>query len=403
MPRQGSSRALRVVLVLLAGGLLASCAAPAAAPPAAPTGAAAAPTSPPAATAAPASSPAAKAEAGGTPAPAEPKVFQAGSAPAGAAAACSGPMRKITLGVSVSPPNVVHTPPFVARALGYFARRCIDATILQFEGGLSATNLAAVAQGQAMASLNEVAIGQGLKGKQVWGMAPRLPQAYVVSGAVKTAADLKGKRLSAAGGGVGSFNWRMGREVLKTAGLTVDDVQFISQGTAGRLPGLVTGQLDGVALHPEDVYLARQQKPDVHVLVDLDQLMPLYFFNAYGVSEDFLSRERALVRDTVAALIEANRTIYREKEKVIPIMVEATEKPRDAVEYAYDVLTQKCVWSVNTGFSRERTEWSTQNSVENGDVEPTRRPTYEQVVAEDLGKEALDLVGGPVTIGNCKD
>src|SRR5439155_7612656 len=179
--------------------------------------------------------------------------------------------------------------------------------IVQFEGGLSQTSLTAVAQGSAMGPLNEAAIGSGLKGKQVWGMAPKLPQAYMVGENIKTAADLKGKRLSAAGGGVGSFNWVMGREVLKTAGLTVDDVQFISQGTAGRLPGLVSGQLDGVALHPEDVYLAQQQKPGVHTLITIADLLPQYYFNAYGASDDFISSQHDLARDTVAALIQANR------------------------------------------------------------------------------------------------
>ncbi|HEY3107537.1 MAG TPA: ABC transporter substrate-binding protein [Chloroflexota bacterium] len=333
---------------------------------------------------------------------APPKPLAAGAAPA-AAATCTGPPRKITVGVSVAPPNVVHTPPFVARALGYFARRCIEANIVQFEGGLSATNLTAVAQGAAIGSLNEAAIGQGLKGKQIWGMAPRPPQAYVVSEAVKTAADLKGKKLSAAGGGVGSFNWIMGREVLKTANLSVDDVQFISQATAGRLPGLVSGQLDGVALHPEDVFLAQQQRPGVHVLVNLAELLPLYFFNAYGASDEFIARDRALLRDTIAAMIEANRTIYQEKEKVIPIMVEATEKPRPAVEFAYGELAKNCVWSVNAGFNRERTEWSAQNSVNNGDLEAAKKPTYEQIVEQRLGEEALQAAGGPTAIGNCRD
>ncbi len=312
-------------------------------------------------------------------------------------------MRKLSIGVSVAPPNVVHTPPYVAKALGYFAKRCIDADIVQFEGGLSQTNLTAVAQGKVMASLNEVAIGQGLKGKQVWGMAPGLPHAYVVTENIKTAADLKGRRLSAAGGGVGSFNWRMGREVLKTAGLKVDDVQFISQGTAGRLPGLVAGQIEGVALHPEDVLLAQQQRPGAHILVDLSQLLPLYFFNAYGVSDDLLARERELIRDATAAMIEATRTIYRDKAKVVPIMMEATAKPKEAVEFAYDYLTKNCIWAVNTGYSRQRTEWSVQNSIENGDIEPGKKPAYEQIVAESVGQEALAAVGGPVTIGACKE
>ena len=49
-------------------------------------------------------------------------------------------MRKINIGVSVAPPNVVHTSPYVAKELGFFAKRCIDANIVQFEGGQSQTS-----------------------------------------------------------------------------------------------------------------------------------------------------------------------------------------------------------------------------------------------------------------------
>jgi NitT/TauT family transport system substrate-binding protein len=312
-------------------------------------------------------------------------------------------MRKVKLGISVSPPNVVHTPIYVARALGIFARHCIDAEIVEFEGGASAANLAAVVQGQAIATINATAIAQGLKAKQFWGMAPRLPQAYMVSEEIKTAADLKGKRLSATGGGVGGLNWVMGREVLKTAGLTVDDAQFISAATAGRLPGLIAGQVNGVALHPEDVYLAQKEKPGLHVLVDLAQLMPKYFFNAYGASESMLAKDRALVLDVAISLIEANRMIYAQKEKVIPIMMEATKKPQDAVSFAYDYLVKNCVWAVNTGFSKERTEWSIQNGIDNGDIQADKKPTYEQVVDVKLGEEALKAAGGATKIGACAD
>ena len=136
--------------------------------------------------------------------------------------------------------------PYVAKELGLFAKHCIDANILQFEGGQSATSTAAVAQGKAISATSDVAIGRGLKVKQIWGLAPRMPQAYMVAPDIKTAAELKGRKLSATGGGVGGFNWRMGREVLKSAGLKVEDAQFISSAMAGRLPGLVAGQIDGV-------------------------------------------------------------------------------------------------------------------------------------------------------------
>jgi len=325
-----------------------------------------------------------------------------GSAAAQATNPCKE-MRKVKLGVSVSPPNVVHTPIYVAKSLGIFARHCIEAEIVEFEGGASAANLAAVTQGQALATINATAISQGLKAKQIWGMAPRLPQAYMVSEEIKTAADLKGKRLSATGGGVGGLNWVMGREVLKTAGLKVEDAQFISSATAGRLPGLVAGQINGVALHPEDVYLAQKEKPGLHVLVDLAKLMPKYFFNAYGAADSMLAKDRAMVRDVAISLIEANRAIYNQKEKVIPIMVEATKKPQEAVSFSYDYLVKNCVWSVNTGFSRERTEWSIDNGIENGDIQADKKPAYEQVVDVKLGTEALKAAGGPTKIRGCGD
>ncbi len=312
-------------------------------------------------------------------------------------------MRKINIGVSSAPPNVVHTTPFVAKELGLFAKRCIDANIVQFEGGASPTAAAALAQGSVLGPASDVAIGNGLRVQQVWGLAPRMPQAYMVAPDVKKAADLKGKRLSATGGGVGGFNWRMGREVLKSAGLDVSDAQFIPSAMAGRLPGLVAGQIDGVSLHPEDVYLAKQQKPALNMLVQLVDLLPNLQFNSYGASTDWIARDRALLRDAIAAMIEANRVIYRDKDKVVPIIVKATDKPRPAVEYAWEIETKNCIWSVNGGFDPARTQWTIDNSVANGDIAKEKKPSVEQVTNTALANEAVEAAGGPVTIGNCKD
>ena len=139
------------------------------------------------------------------------------------------------------------------------------------------------------------------------------------------------------------------------------------------------------------------------MLVDLSKLMPKYFFNAYGAAEIMLAKDRNLVRDVVISLIEANRAIYTQKEKVIPVMMEATKKPPEAVNFAYDYLAKNCVWSVNSGFSKERTEWSIDNGIENGDIQADKKPSYEQVVEVKLGEEALAAVGGPTKIRNCGD
>ena len=322
-------------------------------------------------------------------------------ASATAAHADCATMRKINIGVAVSPPNVVHTTPYVAKELGLFAKHCIDANIIQFDGGGSPAAKAAAAQGTALISVQPVAIGHGVKVRQIWTLAPRMPQAYVVDRQIKTAADLKGKRLSAAGGGVGSFNWIMGREVLKSAGLKPEDANFLSAATAARLSGLVAGQIDAVALHPEDVYLARQKNEGLHVLVQLADLMPNYVFNAYGGQIAWIEKERPLMVDAMAAMIEANRAIYRDKDKVIPIMVKATGKPKEAVEYAWEVETKNCIWSVNEGFDPKRTQWSIDNDVANGFIKPDGKPSVDRVFDEALASDAVKAAGGRVTIGKC--
>jgi ABC-type nitrate/sulfonate/bicarbonate transport system substrate-binding protein len=315
---------------------------------------------------------------------------------------CSGPLRKINIGVAVAPPNVVHTAPYVAKALGYFARRCIDANIIQFDGGAAGTSVTAVGQGSAISNLPDSAIAQGLRARQVWGLAPRPPQAYVVSAEIKTPADLKGKRLSAAGG-IGGFNWLVGRAALRAGGLTVDDAQFISQGTAGRLPGFVAGQIDGVALHPEDLFIVQQKKPGAHVLAMVSDLWPKYSFNAYGAAESMIAKDHDLLRDTIAAMIEANRTIYTDKDKAIPAIVEATQKPREAVEFAVATITKGCMLSVNSGFVRERTEWTHQNNIDIGDIPAEKKLTFDQIADHQLADEAVAALGGPVTLNGCKD
>jgi NitT/TauT family transport system substrate-binding protein len=183
----------------------------------------------------------------------------------------------------------------------------------------------------------------------------------------------------------------------------VNDAQFISQGTAGRLPGFVAGQIDAVALHPEDLHIVLEKKPGAHVLAMLSDLWPKYSFNAYGAAESMIAKDHDLLRDTIAAMIEANRAMYGDKAKVVPIIAEVTQKPREAIEFALDVLTKNCVLSVNSGFVRERTEWTHQNNIDIGDIAPEKKLTFDQIADHQLAEEAVASLGGPVTISACKD
>jgi len=151
------------------------------------------------------------------------------------------------------------------------------------------------------------------------------------------------------------------------------------------------------------VFLAQQKKPGTHSLASIAELLPDLVFNAYGASDGFIAQNRDLLRDTIAAMIEANRAIYRERAKVLPIIMEATQKPQDAVEYALDTMTKRCTWAVNTGFDAARSAWSMQFAIDNGDVDAGRRLGFAALADVKLAQDAVAAAGGPTEINNCKD
>ena len=67
------------------------------------------------------------------------------------------------------------------------------------------------------------------------------------------------------------------------------------------------------------------------------------------------------------------------------------------------MLTKNCVWAINEGFERKRTDWTVDYDVSVGDIDKDHKPSFEQVVNLKLAQEAVEAAGGPVTIGNCKE
>ena len=76
-------------------------------------------------------------------------------------------------------------------------------------------------------------------------------------------------------------------------------------------------------------------------------------------------------------MIEANRAIYRDKAKVVPIIIEATKKPKEAVEFASRRDDQE-LRLVGQREVRSRTHrMAIENSVSNGDIEAHKKPSVE--------------------------
>lgn len=102
-------------------------------------------------------------------------------------------------------------------------------------------------------------------------------------------------------------------------------------------------------------------------------------------------------------MFEANRAPYEgaEKAKVLKAVLESTQEPQDAVEYAIRTLNDSCIWSVDTGFDKRWMAWHTQYNVDVGGIEVAKRSKPEQVSNDELAEDALKLAAGRKTIDEC--
>src|SRR4029079_14820190 len=125
--------------------------------------------------------------------------------------------RKVVFGVPVTPPNVVHIPPYVANDMGFFAENNIDVELVTFEGGTQ-TLRGSVAGGLDITGTSAdpaiVAAAKGAGTKVLGSYSHKLSQSMLVQGDIKTCKDLKGRKIGIQE--VGAFNEVMSRSVLGT-------------------------------------------------------------------------------------------------------------------------------------------------------------------------------------------
>ena len=349
-------------------------------------GGTAAPASKPASGGAPASKPAAAT------APAAAKPAEAAVAPT------SVQVRKLTLGVPVTPPNMVHLPPYVAHEQGFFRDVGLDVEFKNFEGGVQSLR-GSIAGGLDVAGTSAdpiIAATARRAGVKVIGTyAPRLSVVMVTQEDVRTPADLRGRKIGIQE--VGGFNEVMSRAVLANVNMGPNDVQYVTVTTAGRVPGLVSKQIDAAILHIDQYYRAIDQNPSFNVVSKLWEVLPQWWYSGYMVTEDQIRQDRQRLVDFETAIVRAGRFMYENRDRTIEIGIQHTNQPRDAVERAYNDLATGGIWAVNDGVPRDMIEYTLGKQVELGLIEAGVKPTYEQMVERSIPEEAVRRNGGPWT------
>ncbi len=303
--------------------------------------------------------------------------------------------RKVVFGIPVTPPNVVHIPPYVAKEMGFFGEQNIDVEFVTFEGGTQ-TLRGSVAGGLDITGTSSdpaiVAAARGAGTKVVGTYSHKLSQSMLVQGDIKSCKDLRGRKVGIQE--VGAFNEVISRAVMAGCGLAPKDVQYIFVSSKGRVAGLLTGQIDTAILHVDQALVAKKKKPDLNILVNLWEPLPKWLYAVYIAQEKQINENRQLYVDIVAALIKANRFIYNNKAKTVEIAVKYTQQDSDVVSQTYDILANAGAWPVNNGLPKDMVEWTINQQVELGTIKAQEKPTYEKFVDLPVIEAALGKAGG---------
>jgi NitT/TauT family transport system substrate-binding protein len=281
------------------------------------------------------------------------------SAPAATPRPATGELQKVTMGYV---PVSIFAPVFVAKEKGYYAEQGLDVSLEPLPGGADMVVLTASGDfdagigGAGPAFWN--AINQGLPLKVI---APghaegdpvatplMISKANCESGAIKSVADLKGKKVSVNARGATEY-WL--NQALSTGGLTINDIDLQTLAFPDAVAALASGAIDAAMVGEP---LATKAEQD-GVAVRLASSFPVQDIQPTLVyaNEDWASKNPEAAQGLVTADLKASRDLtgagYKDPQN-LAIIEQYTKVPAalvaDAVQPIYAVDGQINVEGLN--------------------------------------------------------
>jgi NitT/TauT family transport system substrate-binding protein len=219
----------------------------------------------------------------------------------------------------------------------------------------------------------------------------KLAVAAVTPSSIRRPEDLRGHRLGVQE--VGAFREVMTRLVLQSGGLTPQDVQYVPVDAQSYNAALVDGRIQCAILQTEQGIAAIRQNPNLHVLVNLADIVPTYHYGTYFVSRSWLEHNRDAATKLLTAITRAHRFMYENKAETVKIVAGATKFDQSVISQAYDdLLGRQGVFPVNTGLDQTRIDATVAKMRELGilDRDP---PPYDRLVDTGPVSAAVSTLG----------
>jgi NitT/TauT family transport system substrate-binding protein len=250
----------------------------------------------------------------------------------------------------------------VAKANGLFAKQGLDISVSNFTSGKQCLDTV-MGGGADIATTAEAPVTAAAMAQQpiafVAGMEySDLKTMTAASAAIRTKADLRGKRIG--------FTAGTGSEVytavlLKSAGLTAKDVTLVNLRPQEMLPALAAGSIDAFDTWEPHIANAKKALGEGAVLLDTKGTYSETF--NIVVTRAYLEANPAIVSKFLAALIEAEGWVKAHPNEAIDIVATASGMKRDELaaiwpDYVYHVrlddklletLKTHAAWRLETG------------------------------------------------------
>ena len=243
------------------------------------------------------------------------------------------------LKVSYSSITANNGPVWLAKEKGLFGKHRLDAQVLLIESGTTSIQALVAGETQIAQLGGGVILSSGLAGADVVsiaGLENRSAFSLIAQKEIKTAEQLKGKRLAISR--FGSASDLAARLILQRLGLVPDkDVTLLQVGgTSTRLAAMTKGSVESAVITPEFYILAK--RAGVNTLADPLSVKIDFPQNAIATSRSFLKSQPETVTQYLKAVVEGIHYFKNNRDESMRIMGKYLKiEDREALAEIYEL------------------------------------------------------------------
>lgn len=243
------------------------------------------------------------------------------------------------LKVSYSSITANNGPVWLAKEKGLFGKHRLDAQVLLIESGTTSIQALVAGETQIAQLGGGVILSSGLAGADVVsiaGLENRSAFSLIAQKEIKTAEQLKGKRLAISR--FGSASDLAARLILQRLGLVPDkDVTLLQVGgTSTRLAAMTKGSVESAVITPEFYILAK--RAGVNTLADPLSVKIDFPQNAIATSRSFLKSQPETVSQYLKAVVEGIHYFKNNRDESMRIMGKYLKiEDREALAEIYEL------------------------------------------------------------------